>query len=200
VTCCRRLSWIFTENIAKPFFEQTRYCPSTKHLMLMPISGYRFHFAVKERCVVVVYLFLCSRHTHFHDVIVCAHVFGFRRWQDACKCCHHEASQTIRVICKLSDTAIQISIKWCLWNERWSCLLATVEIWTCHPLTQVLIQICSISALYMYKTRLPPKFRHTKSPTLTGVPLLGTAPWQPVKTSPPHINYHVKCRSSMTKC
>ena len=37
--------------------------PSTKHLMLMPIFGYRFHFAVKERCCCCCW-FILMQQTH----------------------------------------------------------------------------------------------------------------------------------------
>ena len=38
--------------------------PSTKHLMLMPIFGYRFHFAVKERCCCCCCWFILMQQTH----------------------------------------------------------------------------------------------------------------------------------------
>ena len=61
-----------------------RYRPSTKHLMLMPIFGYRFHFAVKVRCCCCCWFILMQSDTHISMTSHTAHTFSVMRSQDAC--------------------------------------------------------------------------------------------------------------------
>ena len=57
--------------------------PSTKHLMLMPIFGCRFHFAVKVRCCCCWFILMQSD-THISMTSHTAHTFSVMRSQDAC--------------------------------------------------------------------------------------------------------------------
>ena len=61
--------------------------PSTKHLMLMPIFGYRFHFAVKVRCCCCCRFILMQSDTHISMTSHTAHTFSVMRSQDACDLC-----------------------------------------------------------------------------------------------------------------